>query len=251
VVQYSIGSSAKIGPACSPFTFQLQGNDVEQGAELVKIARSLQVQSAAVVYINNEYGVGTKASFAAEAQAAGLQILAEIPLMPAGNDYAMEVAHLQSLQPPLVALIAYGAEGSVFLRQTRAAGLTAQLIGDTNWGDALAWQLAGDSLTGLIGLQAGAHTSPAYQRFSDAFQARYGKPPSIWSDYYYDEVRLAAQAIQVGGYTGPGIRDATRQICADWTGASGPKLLDAENYARWSFDWVKWTAEGQLVPVSK
>ncbi len=251
VVQYSIGSSPKIGPACSDFTFQLQGNDLEQGAELVSIARSLQVASAVVVYINNEYGVGNKASFVTAAQAAGLPVPAEIPLMPGGDDYVMEVAQLQNLRPPLVALIAYGAEGAVFLRQARAAGLTAQFIGDTNWGDPSAWQLADGALLDLIGLQAGAHTSAPYQKFAEAFQAKYGKPPSIWSDYFYDEVRLAAQAIEAGGYTGPGIRDATRQISVTWVGASGPKQLDAENYVRWSFDWVKWMAGGQLAPVPK
>jgi branched-chain amino acid transport system substrate-binding protein len=251
IVQYSIGSSPKIGPACGSFTFQLQGNDQEQGAALVNIAQSLKAPAAAVVYLNNDYGVGNKTSFAASALAAGLNVLDEIPLMPEGTDYATEVAQLQSLKPPLVALIAYGREGAVFLRQAKAAGVTAQFVGDTNWGDTSAWTLAGDNLAGLIALQAGAHTSPEFQTFATAYQARYNKPPAIWAEYFYDEVRLAAQAIEAGGYTGLGIRDATLRLSPNWVGASGPKRLDAEHYVRWSFDWVQWTADGKLHLLTK
>jgi ABC-type branched-subunit amino acid transport system substrate-binding protein len=251
VVQYSIGSSPKIGPACGSYTFQLQGNDQEQGAAFVSIAQYLKATAAAVVYINNDYGVGNKNSFVTRAQTAGLNILAEIPLMPDGTDYATEVDQLKRLKPPLVAFIAYGKEGAVFLRQAQAAGLATQFVADTNWGDPSVWPLAGDALTGLIALQAGAHTSPEYQTFAAAFQAYYHKPPAIWAEYFYDEVRLAALAIAAGGYTGRGIRDATPQVSENWVGASGPKRLDAENYVRWSFDWVQWTPEGTLHLLSK
>lgn len=251
IVQYSIGSSPKIGATCSDFTFQLQGNDLEQGTTLAEIGQYLGAPSAAVVYINNDYGVGNKNAFVQAAEAAGIQLRAEIPLAPGGTDYQTEVQQLKQADPALVALIAYGAEGAIFMRQVQTAGIEASFVGDTNWGDPAAWQLAGPALTGMITLQAGAHTSPQYQHFAETFAAHYGKPPPIWAEYFYDEVHLAAQAIALGGYTGPGIRDATRQICETFVGASGPKQLDAENYVRWSFDWVQWTSAGQLQRVQK
>jgi branched-chain amino acid transport system substrate-binding protein len=228
VVQYSIGSSPKIGPQCGDFTFQLQGNDLEQGAELAATAAP-EDQGAAVVYINNDYGIGNKVSFVENARQTGIQMLAEVPLLPGSESFQTEVQQVIEANPELIALIAYGTEGAAFLHQATASGLKTQFVGDTNWGDPTAWDLAGEALIGMISLRAGARSSPAYQEYEAAFQKRYGKPPSIWSEYFYDEVYLAAQAIQQGGYSGSGIRDATRRICQTFTGASGPKKLDAEN----------------------
>ena len=62
---------------------------------------------------------------------------------------------------------------------------------------------------------------------------------------------MAAKAIEMGGYTGEGIRDATKKIAENFVGASGPKKLDGENYVKWSFDWVEWQPDGKLAPVKR
>lgn len=250
IVQYSIGSNPKIGSSCTDYTFLLQGNDSQQGLEFAKIGQFEKLTSAAVVYMNNDYGIGNKTAFAANASSANIKILGEVPLAPGAKDYRTEVLQVKSMNPQMVAFIAYGAEGSVFLRQAKEQGLKSQFIADTNWGDSSMWQQAGDALVGLIGLQAGAHTSPAYQKYEAAFKAKYNKEPSIWSEYFYDEIYIAAKAIEMGGYTGAGIRDATKQISQTYVGASGPKQLDAQNYVRWSFDWVQWQTDGTLTPVN-
>ena len=249
VVQYSIGSNPKIGASCSDYSFLLQGNDLEQGLEFAKIAQFLKITSAAVVYMNNDYGIGNKDAFITSAKAAGINILGEVALQPGGKDYRTEVLQVKSMNPPLVAFVAYGAEGSVFLRQAKEQGLQTKFVGDTNWGDTSMWKLGGDALVGMIGLQAGAHTSAEYQKFAAAFKAKYNKDTSIWAEYFYDEIYMAAKAIEMGGYNGPGIKDATKKISETFVGASGPKKLDAHNYVRWSFDWVEWQADGTLKSV--
>lgn len=251
VVQYSIGSNPKIGSSCSDFTFQLQGNDLEQGLEFAKIAQFYKFTKTAVVYMNNDYGIGNKNAFVQSAKDAGIEVLAEVALQPEGKDYRTEVLQVKNVNPEMVAFIAYGAEGSAFLRQAKELGVTTKFVGDANWGDESVWKLAGDALVGMVGLQAGAHTSPEYQKFAAAFQAKYNKAPSIWSEYFYDEVYIAAKSIEMGGYTGEGIRDATKKVTESFVGASGPKKLDSENYVRWSFDWVEWQADGKLTPVKK
>jgi ABC-type branched-subunit amino acid transport system substrate-binding protein len=249
VVQYSIGSNPKIGSSCSDYSFLLQGNDLEQGLEFAKIGQFLKMTSAAVVYMNNDYGIGNKDAFVNAAKTAGINILGTVPLQPGGKDYRTEVLQVKSMNPPMVAFVAYGAEGSVFLRQAKEEGLQTKFVGDTNWGDSSMWSLGGDALVGMVGLQAGAHTSPEYQKFAAAFKAKYNKDTSIWSEYFYDEIYMAAKAIEMGGYTGPGIKDATKKIAATFVGASGSKQLDAQNYVRWSFDWVEWQPDGTLKPV--
>ena len=37
-----------------------------------------------------------------------------------------------------------------------------------------------------------------------------------------------------------------KKVCETFVGASGPKKLDAENYVKWSFDWVQWQPDGKL-----
>ncbi len=251
VVQYSIGSNPKIGSSCSDFTFQLQGNDLEQGLEFVKIAQFYKFTKVAIVYMNNDYGIGNKNAFVNSAKEAGITVLGEVALQPEGKDFRTEVLQIKSLNPEMIAFVAYGAEGSAFLRQAKEQGLTGKFVGDANWGDESMFKLAGDALVGMVGLQAGAHTSPEYQKFAEAFKAKYNKPTSIWAEYFYDEIYIAAKAIEMGGYTGEGIRDATKKVTENFVGASGPKKLDSENYVKWSFDWVEWQPDGKLAPVKK
>jgi ABC-type branched-subunit amino acid transport system substrate-binding protein len=250
IVLYSIGSNPKIGPACGLYTFQLQGNDLEQGQTLVKIAQYLKVQKTALVYQKNDYGIGNRNAFLNSASEMKLQVLADIPLPQGTQNYAKEIEQLKALAPPMIALIAYGPEGADFLRQAQQADLKAQMVGDTNWGDPAAYNLAGSALDGMIGLQAGAHQSPQYQKYARAFEEKYHKKPSIWSEYFYDQVYIAARAIETGEYTGDNIRLATRNVCATFIGASGSKQLDNENYVRWSFDWIQWQANGTFLPIT-
>ena len=154
------------------------------------------------------------------------------------------------MNPPMVAFIAYGAEGSVFLRQAKEQGLQTKFVGDANWGDVDVE--TGRRCPGGDDRSAGRRTYLCpYQKFAAAFKAKYNKPTSIWAEYFYDEIYLAAKAIEMGGYTGEGIQDATKKITPTLVGASGPKQLDAENYVRWSFDWVEWQPDGKLTPVKR
>ncbi len=249
VVQYSIGSNPKIASTCGDYTFLVMGNDLQQGQEIAKVGQWLKAQTAVAVYINNDYGIGAKTAFVNAAPNYGITVLAEIPLQPEGKDYRTEALQVKTLNPDMLTFIAYGAEGSVFLRQAKEIGLQTHIVGDNNWADETMWNLAGDALTGMITLQTGKHGAPEFQTYAAAFKAKYNKEPSIWSEYFYDELILAAKAIEKGGYTGDGIREATHSVTETFIGASGPKKLDEHNYVQYSFDWVQWQSNGKLTLV--
>lgn len=251
IVQYSIGSNPKIGSTCGDYAFLMMGNDLQQGQEMAKIGQALKLKTAVVVYINNDYGIGNKNAFIAATKEGGIEVLAEVPLQPEGKDYRTEALQVKSQNPDMVAFIAYGSEGSVFLRQSKEIGLQTQFIADNNWSDTSMWDLAGDALTGMITLLTGKHGSPEYLKFADAFRAKYNKEPSIWSEYFYDEVVMVAKAIEIGGYSGAGIKDGTHKVSETFVGASGPKKFDDENYVTYSFDWVQWQADGTLALVQQ
>ena len=62
---------------------------------------------------------------------------------------------------------------------------------------------------------------------------------------------MVAKAIEIGGYSGAGIKDGTHKVSETFVGASGPKKFDDENYVTYSFDWVQWQADGTLALVQQ
>nr|MBO2471556.1 hypothetical protein [Bacillota bacterium] len=73
---------------------------------------------------------------------------------------------------------------------------------------------------------------PMRAMFEAKYRQRFGHDPSPWALYMYDAAWIAALSVLVAGeYNGEVLRDVARVIAAHYIGASGHKLLDANDDA--------------------
>lgn len=74
--------------------------------------------------------------------------------------------------------------------------------------------------------------SPMREIFETKYRDRYGETPSPWALYMYDASWIAALSVLAAGeYDGEALRNVARDIAARYIGASGHKMLDANDDA--------------------
>lgn len=251
VVQVSQVSTAPSLKECGPYFFSVMASDTAQGPEWVKVAQHLGVNEVAVMYINNDYGRGVKDTFVQAFEATGGKILIAQPFELGGKDFRTEVLKVQETNPKAVFMVDHVAESSIVLKQAYELGLETQWVVDVSIVSPEVPQNAGAEATeGMIGLRAGSSQTPEYQKFHDAFVAKFGKEPTIWADYAYDAAMLVAKAIEKGGYTADGIRQALFEVAETYVGPSGAKKFDEYGISQGVYEWMivkdgQWTAYQQ------
>lgn len=248
IVFYAHGTNPKVPEVCGDLTFQTLGNDTAQGQQQAGLAKYLGAEKVAIVYVNNDYGMGIKDAFIESFVADGGEILIEMPVMADGTDFRTEIAKLKEAAPEFTMFEMYGTTGVIFLKQAYELGFDTQFIGDTTWSGLSNLELAGEAAEGMVALQMGNPESELYKKFVADFEAEYGHTPAYTSDWCYDQVKLAALAIEEGGYSAEGIRDATPKVAENYVGPSGPKKMTENRHATYILNWVKYE-NGEIVKI--
>ncbi len=119
-------------------------------------------------------------------------------------DYAPDIAQIRAARPDAVYVFYPGGMGINFVKQFAQAGLKSEI---PLYG--AAFTLSEEILPAMgdaaLGLKSAAHWSPdldtpANRAFTTAFEAAYGRPPSLYAAQGYDTARLVDAAVrQVGG----------------------------------------------------
>lgn len=223
-------SNASTAPAITTlddgdFLFRTVPSDAYQGIVLAGLVEAAGVENIAVLYVNNDYGLGLAESFA---EAYGGTITASAAFEPNKASYRGELQGAASGDPEALLLIAYPDDGGLLiLRQSLEEGFferfvftdgmkTTQLLDD----------IGADYVEGVYGTAPASAESEAGDRFAAAYEAEFGElPPLPFIDSAYDAGFILALAIEKAGSTdGAAIRDAIREV----TNAPGETILPGE-----------------------
>lgn len=207
--------------------FAMMPSDPAQGGAWADLARSRGITEAALLYIDNDYGVGVKNVFSARFQALGGRITAMRGFAPGRTDLREELVSLRAVDPAWVFLVSHAKEGALVLRQAQEIGLNAEWIADVAMQTREVPELAGVAAEGLIALSLGATEHDRYLQFAAAFAAMHGEEPTVWSEFAYDTTLLAAAAIAAVGTDPAAIRDWLGGV-EQFAGATGPITFDAD-----------------------
>ena len=251
VVQVSQVSTAPSLKDCGKYFFSVMASDTAQGPEWVNVADYLGIKEAAVMYINNDYGIGVKDTFVEAFEAAGGKLLIVQPFELGGKDFRTEVLKVKETNPQVTFIVDHVAEASIVFKQAAELGLETQWVTDVSIVSAEVPELAGkEAAEGIMGLRAGSTQTPEYKAFQEAFVKKFGEEPTIWADFAYDAMMVVAQAIEKGGYTSDGIQKAMFEVAQTYVGPSGAKTFDEFGISQGSFEWVV-VKDGQWVLFEK
>lgn len=258
VVQISPASSAPALRQAGPWTFRVTPTDLEFSPALATFARGMNLQRAAVLYANDDYGQGVMATFERAFRGGGGAVVSADPYLPAVIERGTE------LDPYLTRAIGRGAdaliiggqatEGVKIIQAARRLGYTGPILGS-------------DGLTGAKDAGAvaeGVFVSSAFlpdradersQRFVEAYRTRYQSLPDHRGAMTYDIMYLLRDAIQNAGTDRAAIRDYVAGVGAGgaqaFNGVSGPIAFDTAGDVRNKPVTVGVVRGGQLVTARR
>ncbi|MBI3456945.1 MAG: ABC transporter substrate-binding protein [Candidatus Rokubacteria bacterium] len=249
VVLISSISTAPGLKKCGAYFFGMMATDDAAGVEWSHLAKKLGHKQAAVMYINNDYGIGVKDGFVAAFKKAGGKVLIEQGHEVGGTDFRAEVLKVKATNPKVVFIVSHVKEGSLILKQAKELGLQAQWIGDTALQTKEVPELAGAGAEGFIALSPGDKSTAVYKSFAEKFQKKFGSEPTIWADFAYDTTMVVARALEAGAMMGEALQKKIKDVAKGYKGPSGPKALNqfnivAEYYEAYQVKdgkWVPWT----------
>jgi branched-chain amino acid transport system substrate-binding protein len=239
VVQISSISTAPSLMECGEYFFSLMASDTAQGPEWVKVLEHLEKKEAAVMYINNDYGIGVKDTFVAEMERKGYKVLIAQSFELGGTDFRTEILKVKEVNPEVTFIVDHVKEAAIVFKQALELGFETQWVTDVSIVSKEVPELAGKEATeGVLGLRAGSMEIPEYKKFAAAFEKKHGEPPTIWADFAYDTMMMVAKAIEKGGYTADGVKKALFEVGKTYVGPSGAKKLNEYGIVYGVYDWM-------------
>ncbi len=215
VVQISPSASSSAVTYAGDYTFRTCPSDLRQGQALARfVIERLGLQRGGILYLNDEYGRGLRASFASEFSSLGGRIDGVDPYIgsaPEVGPYIERIARQQTSQFILIG--GRAGEAVVALRLARARGLSIPFLG----GDALeGLEQAGPIAEGTYisrGYLPNFYT-PKNRDFLVAYLRKYpdATPPNQPAAATYDILFMLREVIARVGPSRPKIRDAVAEI---------------------------------------
>ena len=229
LVEFSPTSTAVNVGSGSIWTFRSVYRDDFQGAFLAQYAKeALNLKSVAIFYENNDYGIGLKDAFTAEAKKQGLKISATESYTSQDTDYASQLAKIKKTKPGALFIAGLYNEGALIASQARDLGIKAPIMGGDGIGSPGYIKNAGKAAEGTLITQPfllDAAIGKA-KDFGKDFHAKFDKDPDWMAATSYDAAGILIEAIREsagvrGGATRAGVRSNIARMNSRETGFSG------------------------------
>lgn len=176
--------------------FRVVGNDNTQGdAAVAYIKNTLKSQKVFVIDDGQPYGVGiidrVKAGL-------GATVVSSDKVQTDQTNFDATISKIKSAAPDLIAFGGYTNEAAPFLKQARAANITAKFLGFDGLYDPGFPKGAGAAATGAIVTCPCLPADKAGGTFSADYQKEYGVPPGSYGAEGYDGATIILEAYKAG-----------------------------------------------------
>jgi branched-chain amino acid transport system substrate-binding protein len=213
------------------------------------IVKRLGHKSAAIIYENSAYGKTLSSIFLEEFKKLGGAILAEEVIEKGGRDFRSQITRIAATNPPVTVTYAYYAEGGLIVRQAAELGLKTQFISHGSIQNNSFAEIAGPAADGFIsGSPSWDPEAPQVKAYLDHYRKKYNKESDLYGPYFYDAVKLYAEAIKRGGYSKEGILKGLKEI-TDFQGVVGKMSFDQSNVVLLPLRFVQFSGgKWNLIP---
>jgi branched-chain amino acid transport system substrate-binding protein len=233
------------------YVFRTCLSDQYEGLVLARLAAdTLGYQTAAVLYIDNEYGRGLADVFGASYEERGGAIVVREAFAAEATEFEEPLGKITDAAPQVILLVGYAQMGDVLV-EARAVGLTQQVLSSVMFDNPAILAAAGEAAEGVFFTSWTPNpATPSGERlaFDTAYQARHGVRPGVFAAESYDTMHLLARVIREEGDPGDGIRAGLHSIVG-YPGASGSITFD-ENGDCVKAVFVKTVQDGEFVYTS-
>ncbi len=195
ILMSTASSSPKITDA-GDYVFRNWPSDIFEAGAMAEFANKKGYKTAAIIYVNNDYGLGLRDIFNENFDG---NIVAIESYEQESADFRTQLTKIKSANPDSIFIGGYTNEIARIVTQIKEIGLDAQTLSVSTAESEEALGIAGDALEGLyyssFAIDEARGEAKGYQ---ERFQAKYGKQSEIFAATAYDALKIIAQAMENG-----------------------------------------------------
>jgi branched-chain amino acid transport system substrate-binding protein len=176
IPNFTGGEATAITQQGNPYIFR---TSFTQSTAMPKIARymagSLKAKTAAVIFVNNDFGKGGRDAIVKALEGWRIKVVADISTEPGQVDWAAPVLKAKQADPDAVFIYTNEEESARALKELRKQGWTKPIVGETTLTGQKVIDLAGEAANGAIahvGLTVDA-PNPTVRAFRAKFEKEY------------------------------------------------------------------------------
>ncbi len=165
------------------------------------IFKKLNERRAAIIYINNDFGIGLKESFKKRFISLGGEVIEE-SFERKETDFRALLSRIKSKDPKVIFLIGQTEMGQI-LRQAKELGIKSQFVSFSAFEDPKILQVAGGAAEGVFYTYQGFDTKSevdVVREFTLKYKEKYNENPDIWAALSYDAMKIYAEAFKRDGF---------------------------------------------------
>ena len=192
-------------------------------------AKGMKAKTAAMLFVNNEYGRGVADTFTKIFEANGGRIIAREIHAQGETDFTTHLTKLKFADPNIIFFVGHDNELGYSLKKAKQIGMKTPWLVAPGVFTPLTLQIAGD---GAEGVQAADYVFDAtfgterMKAFGKRHQEKFGVLPTYATAASYDSVMFYAEALKAGARTPAQIRDFFSTKTLD--SIVGPLAFDKE-----------------------
>lgn len=232
VVLLSPTSSAPALTNAGEYIYRIWPSDALEGKAIAKWAATKGFRIAAILHIQNDYGVAIADIFTREFEARGGKVVLQHGYSQDTSDFRTPLTQIRQTAPDVLYIAGYYGDSAAILREARQLRLDLQFLGTTAVEDPQFLVLAEQAANGMVyPLATGfdpAATDPKTKQFVEAFNKAYGHAPGWVEAHAYDAFNLIVEAAKrcEGHITGQCIKKGLDAI-GPYQGVTGTIAFDA------------------------
>lgn len=200
---------------CEFAMYGTQADDSPYVAQYV-IQKYLQLDNAAIIYFNTDWGLATSEYFKERADEIGLNIVSEEPISEGETDFSSIVSKLRQQNPEVVYVMANAGEVANFILQARKSGWDVPIIPSSSAVTEELITMVGEYAEGIVTNQVYllSEDDPDVWEFAQEFKERTGLDITYFSLLAYDATDVLAKALIACGddLTRANLRDKLADI---------------------------------------
>ncbi len=215
IVLFTPTASAPSITNAGDYIFRNVTSDMFEGQELAAFAfNDLKLRRIAIIYINNDFGIGLKNSFKNKFDKIGGSVIEMDTFEQGSTDMKSQIAKIKLSNPDAIFLIGYK-EMATVLKQSKELRLKTQFLSFSMFEDPEILKIAGDIANGVYYTYRSFDTKndeEVVKHFVDGYQLTYKTEPDIFSALGYDAMKIITHAMEINGFTADGVKQALYSI---------------------------------------
>lgn len=229
IVLLSPSASTPSFSVAGDFIFRNELSDAYGGVAQAELTwNKLGIKKVAILFINNDYGIGVKDAFLKTFTSLGGRVVDAEVFDADTQDFRTQLIRIKKTSPEALFIVAYK-EAILILRQVRELGIKTKLLSTPVFQDREIVEKAGGAAEGVMYVYYGGFDTKSSEehvgRFVEEYRRRYSREPGYYSALAYDATNILFFAMGRGSGKGEDIKNALYQI-KDFPGVTGKTTFD-------------------------